>query len=263
MNHLLNAGLRLAAREDPLRALNAEADLPVNATLEEAELSDPAARAAVARSLAGELATPVGYVLPVRRPQAKSEGNGWLSQAWTFRRRNLFLVPGDSPAGMLRLPLASLPVVAPKDFPFIVPRDPFEATGPLPTFDHIRATPGADPTPIRVARRRAKAPIVRTALVIEARDGVLHVFMPPTAAVEDYLELVAQAEAATEGLPLVFEGYPPPDDARVAVLKVTPDPGVIEVNVQPAASWRETVAITTGRVYGRTRRPAASGPTNS
>ncbi len=235
----------LAAREDPLRAINAEADLPVNAALGEADLGDPAARAAVARALAGELATPAAYVLPLRRPLAKAEGKGWISEAWAFRRRHLFLVPGDSPAGM-RLPLASLPTVAPKDYPFITPRDPFEGRGPLPTYDHIRAFPGADPAPIRVAARRAKAPIVRTAVAIEARDGVLHVFMPPVAAVEDYLELIAQAQAAAEGLPLVFEGYPPPDDARVAVLKVTPDPGVIEVNVQPAADWREAVAITTG-----------------
>ncbi|HEY7852440.1 MAG TPA: transglutaminase family protein, partial [Caulobacteraceae bacterium] len=235
----------LAAREDPLRAINAEADLPVNAALGEADLGDPAARAAVARALAGELATPAAYVLPLRRPLAKAEGKGWISEAWVFRRRHLFLVPGDSPAGM-RLPLASLPTVTPKDYPFITPRDPFEGRGPLPTYDHIRAFPGADPAPVRVAARRAKAPIVRTAVAIEARDGVLHVFMPPVAAVEDYLELIAQAQAAAEGLPLVFEGYPPPDDARVAVLKVTPDPGVIEVNVQPAADWREAVAITTG-----------------
>ena len=235
----------LAAREDPLRAINAEADLPAIAALEEATLANPAARAALARALAGELATPAAYVLPLRRPLAKAEGKGWISEAWVFRRRQLFLVPGDLPAGM-RLPFASLPVVKPKDYPFIVPRDPFEGRGPLPTYDHIRASPGADPAPIRVPARKVKAPIVRTALAIEARDGILHVFMPPVAEVEDYLELIAQAQAAAEGFPLVFEGYPPPDDHRIGVLKVTPDPGVIEVNVQPAADWREAVAITTG-----------------
>ena len=235
----------LAAREDPLRAINAEADLPIGAALDEAELSDPAVRSALARALAGELSHPVGYVLPLRRPLAKSEGGAWLSEAWTFRRRGLFLTPGESSLGM-RLPLASLPVVAPKDYPFIVPRDPFEERGTLPSFDHIGPAAGGNPVPIRVANRRSKAPVVRTALCAEARDGVIHVFMPPLAAVEDYLELVARVLAAAEGLTIIFEGYPPPADHRLDSLKVTPDPGVIEVNIQPAATWREAVAIATG-----------------
>jgi len=236
----------LAAREDPLRAINAEADLPVNADLEAADLSDPVARSALARTLAGELSEPVGYVLPLRRPLAKAEGKGWLSEAWTFRRRNLFLVPGDSPLGM-RLPLASLPAVAPEDYPFITPRDPFEDRGPLPSFEHIGAPEVSDAVVMRLAgRRSATAPIVRTALCAEARDGVVNIFMPPLAAAEDYLELVARAHAAAGGLPVRFEGYPPPDDHRLVCLKVTPDPGVIEVNVQPAANWSEVATITSG-----------------
>jgi uncharacterized protein (DUF2126 family)/transglutaminase-like putative cysteine protease len=236
----------LPAREDPLAHIKSEADLPANVDITDDKLDGAESRATLRRAMEGGLSKPIAHVLPLRRAFTKAEGGGWVSEAWVFRRGRLYLIPGDSPAG-LRLPLSALPVLKPKDYPHITPVDPYEARGPLPSFDEVHAPqkPGKAAAP-------RKTPHVRTALSIEPRDGWLYIFMPPVARLQDYLELVAHIEAAAEGLPVRFEGYTPPDDARLAVLKVTPDPGVIEVNVQPAADWREAVAITTG-VYDDAR----------
>ena len=101
--------------------------------------------------------------------------------------------------------------------------------------------------------------VTRTALCVEARNpdraagpkveaqskggGALYVFMPPLAALDDYLDLLAaiEATAAELGVQIVLEGYPPPRDPRLKVLAVTPDPGVIEVNIHPASNWGELV----------------------
>ncbi|MDM0013044.1 transglutaminase family protein [Variovorax sp. J22P168] len=120
-----------------------------------------------------------------------------------------------------------------------------------------------DPTTPRQPRRGESAHwVTRSALCVEVRDprrangpaaeklgassGVLYVFMPPLARLEDYLDLVAALEATCEqlGVKIVMEGYPPPRDPRLKVLQVTPDPGVIEVNIHPAHSWRELIGLT-------------------
>ncbi len=89
---------------------------------------------------------------------------------------------------------------------------------------------------------------IRTAICIEPREGRLHVFMPPTIRLEDYLALITAVEetAAELWLPVVVEGYLPPNDHRLNNIKVTPDPGVIEVNIQPAHNWDELVSNTSG-----------------
>src|SRR6185503_4755146 len=91
----------------------------------------------------------------------------------------------------------------------------------------------------------AEDAITRTALAVEPRDGRLCVFMPPVATIEDYLAIIAAVEATAAQLatPVHIEGYAPPTDPRLDFIKVTPDPGVIEVNLHPARSWREVVDI--------------------
>jgi uncharacterized protein (DUF2126 family) len=89
--------------------------------------------------------------------------------------------------------------------------------------------------------------ITRTAMCAEPRNGVLYIFMPPLESLEDYLEIIAAAEATAEkmGQPILFEGYEPPRDPRLINFRITPDPGVIEVNIHPSTCWDELVERTT------------------
>ena len=146
--------------------------------------------------------------------------------------------------------MKTLPYVKPQDFPFLHEQDPLEPRRPLPAPIQFRqidnaAAPGVDAQELN--EQFAAEGAVRTALSVEPRDGVLCVFMPPTPRLEDYLELLGTVEeiARDRGQPVRIEGYPPPHDPRIDVIKVTPDPGVIEVNVHPAASWRQAVTTTT------------------
>ena len=142
----------LPAREDPLHWIKAEGDFPPGVALDDDAIDSAPSRNRLRRAMAGGLSKPVGYVLPLRRGLTRAEGKGWLSETWRFKRGRLYLVAGDSPIG-LRLPLGSLPRVKPKDYPYIVPVDPYEERGPLPSFDALYATTpaAADPRP------RAKA----------------------------------------------------------------------------------------------------------
>ena len=234
------------AFEDPGHWLQREAGLPPNVDPSDSKLSDPEERARMARVFDQGLTTPKGFVLPIQRWNAEApKDSRWRSERWKLRRGNLFLTPGDSPLG-LRLPIASLPHVEPEEFPYIVEQDPMEPRDALPVFEE-GASPEAQSATQQVQEQvAAHSGPVRTALSIEIRDGILCAFMPPVERLEDYLELieVVQTTAEDMNMQVHVEGYPPPYDPRIEVIKVTPDPGVIEVNIHPAASWREAVQTT-------------------
>jgi len=255
------------AYEDPAVWMVKEANLPENVTPANSKLEDAEARHRIARVFDRGLSSPSGHVLPIQRWQAKASGKRWRSERWKMRRDALFLVPGDSPVGY-RLPLESLPYVPPAQYPYTNIADPTVPRDPLPEFpvgprperqqDVARFTASGE----QQDRREQILPEseigdthVRTALSVEPRDGRLCVFMPPVEGIEDYLELIAAAETAAGdlGLPVHIEGYPPPPDPRMNVIRVAPDPGVIEVNIHPAGSWQECKAITEG-VYEEARQ---------
>ena len=229
------------------------------------------------------------------RAQGQGQARVWRSEIWRARRGHLFLVPGDSPAGFRlplgALPYVS-PAQYPYTYaadpgavtaPLPDYHDPaFDARrravqaeiARLAAEDAERAAMTPAPTPGHAqpvtatdaprARRQRNVPqggvdpslgAVRTALSVEPRDGRLCLFMPPVERLEDYLELLATAEAtaAELNLPIHVEGYAPPDDPRLNVIRVAPDPGVIEVNIHPAHSWDDCVA-TTEAIYDEARQ---------
>ena len=251
----LPADSALPAYEDAAHFALVEQKLPVNLTVEDNKIEDEAERARVVKAFERGLGTPSGYVLPIqvwqlkdRKPPAPTRR--WVTERWKLRRGKLYLMPGDSPAGF-RLPLGALPYVSPAAYPYVTPSDPMIDRGPLPDRAALlqqRRTAtleAAAPPPISAPNEIAGA--VRTAMTAEPRDGHLCVFMPPLEDAEDYAALVAAIEESAEeiGQPVHIEGYEPPHDPRISHIKVTPDPGVIEVNIHPAQSWREAVDTTT------------------
>ncbi|WP_315834090.1 transglutaminase family protein [Bradyrhizobium prioriisuperbiae] len=251
----------LPAFEDPAHWLLKEGELPANVDVLDSKIDDAEARARMLRTFERGLSKPVGFVLPVQPWNAEARDWRWRSEKWQLRRGRLFLMPGDSAIG-LRLPLGSLPWVPPSEFPYTHEQDPTQPLPPLPSMEELARLQTQKPPRAREASRGAVPPgasdvggYVRTALSVESRDGILCVFMPPVERLEDYLALIAVIErsARETGCPVHIEGYPPPVDPRLNVIKVTPDPGVIEVNVHPAETWRQAVETTTG-VYEDARQ---------
>jgi uncharacterized protein (DUF2126 family)/transglutaminase-like putative cysteine protease len=261
-----------ATFEDAFYYMWRERRLPSNVDPFESKLEDKLERARLARIFEQGLDAVVGHVLPVGRD---ADGTRWRTGSWFLQRERCYLIPGDSPVGY-RLPLDSMPWAKERDAP--LEPDPMAPPAALPRAADIRlqftaefhdgdpleGQPGYGASARRaskVTRARdgivapASAPaagasateITRTAMCAEPRNGTLYIFMPPTDRLEDYLELVAAIEATAEDLatPVVLEGYEPPRDIRLNSFRVTPDPGVIEVNIHPSGSWDELVDRTT------------------
>lgn len=229
----LNSGYLIPAYEDPWHALDEESRLPPNIDPHETDLEKAEIRSALAKQLRAGLAAVKGFVLPL-----KAVGDGhtisWQSSVWPLKHERLYLLPGDSPMG-LRLPLGSLPWVAQREKEVETPTDPFVARRDLASYPRDRILKRPRPVSIEPIAKD----VIHTALALEERDGFLYLFLPPMSTLESWLELVAAIEDCSEKLqqPIRLEGYPPPHDPRLLTLSVTPDPGVIEVNIHPAENW--------------------------
>ncbi len=208
--------------------------LPASESVDESEDDDSLERQTIALLEKRGLDVPTGFVVPMFHKESTSR---WTGANWKLKRESLYLIPGSSAMGF-RLPLDSIRKATEEDV--LEERSPIEdefpdlAPDPLGNYKEAVISDGEDPW------------IPRTALTIENREGRLHVFFPPTGKLEAYLELLAAVEKAAEktGLKVIIEGYEPPKDPRIESLKVTPDPGVIEVNIHPSSSWDELVELT-------------------
>ncbi|WP_417583506.1 DUF2126 domain-containing protein [Nitrincola sp.] len=247
--------------EDAYYYLWLERKQPVDIDLSKEDLKSDENRRRLATLLEQGVDKITGFTLPLGRDLKQ---NRWRSGDWPVRRRQLYLIPGDSPMGY-RLPLSELPLAGQEEQHH--PASLFEVKPPLPDLhgeiaSRYSAWLHQEPTLERpeAQLRQEQHPdadesrIIHTALCVEPREGKLFVFMPPLAELEHYLELLVQIEhtAAELELPVCLEGYPPPADPRIEKFMITPDPGVIEVNIMPSRTWRELVN-STHRLYEEAR----------
>ncbi|HJR56311.1 MAG TPA: transglutaminase family protein [Rhizomicrobium sp.] len=247
----------IPAYEDFWHHLGKERGLAPNVDPLDSKLDDAEERRRLMRVFERGVTKEVGFVLPVEARYG-GQGRTWHSEQWKTRTGRLYLLPGDSAIGF-RLPLDSLPYVPAQARNFVPPPDPFAPLAALEPRDRSgQGYTSERAAPELIASGRAQnfvndnpeapEPAVRTALTIEPRDGRLCIFMPPTGSANEYFALLAAIEDAAEaiGAFIHIEGYPPPYDPGITLIKVTPDPGVIEVNIHPARNWREQVDITRG-----------------
>ncbi|MEM6274600.1 MAG: transglutaminase family protein [Myxococcota bacterium] len=218
----------IAGFEDPWRLLQDEQQLPTDIDPHDFDLDDPEERRRMARILDRGVRSPVGFALPLARDEDR-----WVTTEFKFRRGRMYLVPGDSPMG-LRLPLDSLPTrhtwtpkVAEADL-----RHPDPRLQPDPYVPQDESTP---------AEENCDPRNMRTVLCVEPRDDGMYVFLPPLSRAEEFEGLLAVIDRCREetGLNVDLEGYPPPSSHEHIRFSVTPDPGVLEVNLPVSVSSDE------------------------
>jgi len=246
----LDESFIIPAFEDVTQVIKEEQRWPENFDPHSADLKNSDERRRLAKLLERGLGETVGYVLPLQAlppaaPQRAAKAvvaAGFRSSPWPLKREHLYLIAGDSPLG-LRLPLESLPWVLPADKEQEFGRDPFDATAEAPADNAASKNAKAAATSQDKVDPRE---VVHTALCAEVRKGLLCVFLPPVPLLEDFIVLLTaiEASAAALKLPLRLEGYTPPADPRLKEFRITPDPGVIEVNIHPSSTWEQLVANT-------------------
>ncbi|WP_405246466.1 DUF2126 domain-containing protein [Cellulophaga sp. Asnod2-G02] len=219
------------AYEDPFYFAWEESNIPIDVDPLKLDLEAPLERQRLSELLQHGMNKPIGYSIPIAW---NFENSTWETCAWKFRRKNLFLVPGNSPLG-LRLPLKSIQAFDHEEVKVKPEPSLFEAAEALPSIKE---------NTVKSERRQQIADsesIFITSLSVEIRAGKLFIFLPPLTHFEHYLQLVNHIEVVAEKLqmPILIEGYDPPSDNRIQKFQITPDPGVIEVNIHPASSWKE------------------------
>jgi uncharacterized protein (DUF2126 family) len=147
------------------------------------------------------------------------------------------------------LPLAEIAAPA-VTVGYVLPLDHAGTDTPTPKWitDDWSASTGPEPLPLFAGESPAglRLPLgklgeknLRRALTAEVRDGTLTIFVPPLL-LPSYVALLAAIEQALVTLQLrdvILAGYAPPPDPALPTVGLASDPGVLEINISPCATW--------------------------